>query len=141
MLSALDQHPYLAFTKPNNDPWDTQVSLQVPKLKYEDTEADSAQIKTACGWGGGTNDPRRRVVQRDQRLWKMARRRRLRSGLYDHLKLLPMGRMVQLVGRYQSWPVGVCSSQYGCVAELVLLDVEDWEFDGIGILAESVLAL
>lgn len=56
MLSALDQHPYLAFTKPNNDPWDTQVSLQVPKLKYEDTEADSAQIKTACGWGGGTND-------------------------------------------------------------------------------------
>ncbi|CAD6573512.1 MAG: hypothetical protein TREMPRED_000844 [Tremellales sp. Tagirdzhanova-0007] len=36
-VSALDQHPYLAFGQQNNNPWDVQ-------------------IKTVCGWGGGTND-------------------------------------------------------------------------------------
>lgn len=38
--SVLDQHPYLAFGTPNNNPWDQQA-------------------RTACSWGGGTNDTQR----------------------------------------------------------------------------------
>ena len=54
-VSALDQHPYLAFGQQNNNPWDVQVSQSVLSLG-ESLRLIIAQIKTVCGWGGGTND-------------------------------------------------------------------------------------
>ena len=49
--------------------------------------------------------------------------------------------VLDVVGRDEGRGDGLRTGEYGRAAELVLLDVEDWEFDGAGLSVEPVLAL